>query len=174
MRTPEDTASSAAGAAARLKTDNPSVPFRGTIEASGLEHGLFSIREAGVLLQRIHFRAIMLGYEVYISATGEVGSDLPNPAATVQVAGRRVRLYAHKQGVRVAGMAVPVNAAAVLSGTTQIEINGFVLDYHDRTDVTLDGWPYLGDPSAWLEHPPDHRHRASSRSGSIQCRAAAQ
>lgn len=142
---PEDGASSASSAVVRPDSGDASVPFRGTAEASGLEHGLFSIREAGVLLQRVHFRAIMLGYEVYISATGEVGSDLPNPSATVQVVGRRVRLYAHERGVRVAGEGVQVNAAAVLSASTQIEINGIVLDYHDRSDVSLDGWPYLGE-----------------------------
>ncbi|HCH66696.1 MAG TPA: hypothetical protein DFR83_28090, partial [Deltaproteobacteria bacterium] len=77
----------------------PASAFRGTVEAAGLERGLFSIREAGVLLQRVHFRAIMLGYEVYIGASGDIGSDLPDPAATVQVVGRHVRIFAHIGGI---------------------------------------------------------------------------
>ncbi len=122
------------------------VPARpATVEAAGIGGGLVAVREAGVLLQRVHFRDFMVGYEVYISATGDIGSDLPNPAATVQVVGRRVRLFAHVRGVKVSGVGVPVNAAAVLGTSTQIDVNGVVLDYHDLSAVRLKGWPYLGE-----------------------------
>jgi len=117
----------------------------GTARAAGVEGGLVTVREAGVLLQRVHFRDVMLGYEVYISATGEVGSDLPDPAATVQVVGRHVRLFAHRPGVRVAEQEVPVHSAVVLGASTQLDIAGVVLDYHDRKEVCLRGWPYLGE-----------------------------
>jgi hypothetical protein len=115
------------------------------VVAAGLDEGLFSVRESGVLLQRVHFRAFMVGYEVYIGEAGDVGSDLRNPAATVQVVGRHVRIFAHIRGVCVAGVSVPVNAAAILGSSTQIDVNGVVLDYNDLSDVRIKGWPYLGE-----------------------------
>lgn len=145
----------------------PSVPA--TAEATGLSSGLVSVRESGVLLQRVHFRDFMLGYEVYISASGEIGSDLADPAATVQVVGRRVRLFAHVRGVRVSGVAVPVNAAAVLGASTQIDVNGVVLDYHDLSRVRLKGWPYLAEirrPGSNIHLTPGAVHRIGRDPGS--------
>ena len=141
-----DGSSGAVADAAAEEPEGAATPVMvGTAEAAGVEGGLVTVREAGVLLQRVHFRDVMLGYEVYISATGEVGSDLPDPAATVQVVGRHVRLFAHRPGVQVADQEVPVHSAVVLGASTRLNIAGVTLDYHDRKDVRLRGWPYLGE-----------------------------
>ena len=118
-----------------------------TAEAAGMVGELLKVREAGVLLQRVHFRDVMIGYEVYISAAGYIGSDLADPAATVQVLGRkgRVRLFAHQRGIRVAGMPVPVGAAAVLGSNVEIALGETVLEYRDLSGVRLKGWPYVGE-----------------------------
>ena len=118
-----------------------------TAEAAGMVGKLLRVREAGVLLQRVHFRDVMLGYEVFISASGDIGSELADPVATVQVLGHRgrVRLYAHTRGIRVAGMPVPIGAAAVLGSSVEIDVSGVVLEYCDLSNVRLKGWPYVGE-----------------------------
>ncbi len=133
-------------------SDRPSTPREGglspaTAEAAGVVGELLRVREAGVLLQKVHFRDVMVGYEVYISATGNVGSELEDPVATVQVfSGRgRVRLFAHIRGIKVSGMPVPVGAAVFLASNVDIELSGVVLKYNDLSGVQVNGFPYVGE-----------------------------
>ncbi len=128
-----------------VSSENAGAFLRSTAEAAGVSERFVTVREAGVLLQRVHFRDFMAGYEVYIGENGDIGSDLANPAATVQVVGKRVRLFAHVRGIRVGGMPVPVGAAAVLGSNVHIDLHGVSLDYRDLSGVRAQGWPYLGE-----------------------------
>lgn len=122
-----------------------STPMRRAVRAAGLDEPLYTLRELGVLLQRVHFRDIMRGYEVYIGAGGELATRMTAPAATVRVEGSRVRLVANRLGVEVAGLPVPPGAAAVLGGEEEISVGPHRFAWRDLRQVRMRGWPYLGE-----------------------------
>jgi hypothetical protein len=122
-----------------------SAPMRRAVRAAGLDEPLYTLRELGVLLQRVHFRDIMLGYEVYIGAGGELATRMAAPAATVRVEGTQVRLVANRLGVEVAGLPVPPRAAAVLGGEVEISVGPHRFAWRDLRQVRVRGWPYLGE-----------------------------
>jgi hypothetical protein len=122
-----------------------SAPMRRAVRAAGLDEPLYTLRELGVLLQRVHFRDIMRGYEVYIGAGGELATRMAAPAATVRVEGSRVRLVANQLGVEVAGLPVPPGAAAVLGGEEEISVGPHRFAWRDLRQVRMRGWPYLGE-----------------------------
>ena len=123
------------------------VPAPATAKATGMLADLVRVREAGVLLQRVHFRDVMSGYEVHVGANGDIGSELSEPAATVQVLARKggVRLFALVPGIRVGGVAIPVGAAVVLGASVDIVVGEVQLEYRDLSRVRLKGWPYLAE-----------------------------
>jgi hypothetical protein len=119
--------------------------MRRAVRAAGLDEPLYTLRELGVLLQRVHFRDIMRGYEVYIGAGGELATRMAAPAATVRVEGSRVRLVANQLGVEVAGLPVPPGAAAVLGGEEEISVGPHRFAWRDLRQVRMRGWPSLGE-----------------------------
>lgn len=116
-----------------------------TLAAAGMDLDLLSLRELGVLLQRVHFRDIMLGYEIYIGAGGEIGTRRDSPMATIQVIDDRVRLVANAMGVLLGAVPIPPGAAAVLGGESEIRVGDHRFAWRDLRAVRLRGWPYLGE-----------------------------
>jgi len=106
---------------------------------------IFTFQERGALLQRVHFSAFMLGYDVYLGSRGELGTHVEDPAATFQVRKRSVALVAHVEGVMVGGRMVPAGLEVPIEGDVRIEVAGQQLEYRDLRHVKIDGWPYVGE-----------------------------
>jgi hypothetical protein len=116
-----------------------------TIIPEAHKERIFTLQERGALLQRVHFGAFMLGYDVYVGSRGEVGTAVREPAATFQVRKRTVSLLASGDGVSVDGEAVPRGESRLIEGDAFIEVGGQRLDYRDLRSVEADGWPYVGE-----------------------------
>ncbi|MEN0064850.1 MAG: hypothetical protein AAGA48_22080 [Myxococcota bacterium] len=106
---------------------------------------IFTFQERGALLQRVHFSAFMLGYDVYLGSRGELGTHVEDPAATFQVRKRSVALVAHIDGVMVGGRTVPAGLEVPIEGDVRIEVAGQQLEYRDLRHCKVDGWPYVGE-----------------------------
>jgi hypothetical protein len=106
---------------------------------------IFTLQERGALLQKVHFSAFMLGYDVYLGRRGELGTHVEDPAATFQVRKRSVSLVAHIEGVKVGGRPVPADVEVPIEGDMRIEVAGQRLEYRDLRDQRVEGWPYVGE-----------------------------
>ncbi|MEZ4241801.1 MAG: hypothetical protein R3F59_37765, partial [Myxococcota bacterium] len=106
---------------------------------------IFTLQERGALLQKVHFSAFMLGYDVYLGTRGELGTHVESPAATFQVRKRAVSLVAHVDGVVVDGQMVPAGSEVPIEGNLKIEVAGQKLEYRDLRGTEADGWPYVGE-----------------------------
>ncbi|MEM6930584.1 MAG: hypothetical protein AAF602_26845, partial [Myxococcota bacterium] len=106
---------------------------------------IFTFQERGALLQRVHFSAFMLGYDVYLGSRGELGTHVEDPAATFQVRKRSVALVAHVEGVMVGGRTVPAGLEVPIEGDVRIEVAGQQLEYRDLRHIKIEGWPYVGE-----------------------------
>ncbi len=106
---------------------------------------IFTFQERGALLQRVHFSAFMLGYDVYLGSRGELGTHVEDPAATFQVRKRSVALVAHVEGVMVGGRTVPAGLEVPIEGDVRIEVAGQQLEYRDLRHIKVEGWPYVGE-----------------------------
>ncbi|MBX2800062.1 MAG: hypothetical protein KTR31_20460 [Myxococcales bacterium] len=106
---------------------------------------IFTLQERGALLQKVHFSAFMLGYDVYLGPRGELGTHVEDPAATFQVRKRSVSLVAHVDGVMVGGRPVPAGVEVPVDGDVKIEVAGQRLEYRDLRGLSVDGWPYVGE-----------------------------
>ncbi|MEQ1506646.1 MAG: hypothetical protein ABMB14_30745, partial [Myxococcota bacterium] len=106
---------------------------------------IFTLQERGALLQKVHFSAFMLGYDVYLGSRGELGTHVEDPAATFQVRKRSVSLVSHVDGVLVEGRSVAAGVEVPIEGDVRIEVAGQKLEYRDLRGLNLDGWPYVGE-----------------------------
>ncbi|MEQ1566419.1 MAG: hypothetical protein ABMA64_12330 [Myxococcota bacterium] len=106
---------------------------------------IFTLQERGALLQKVHFSAFMLGYDVYFGTRGELGTHVEDPAATFQVRKRAVSLVAHIDGVTIDGRSIAAGVEVPIEGDVKIEVAGHKLEYHDLRGLQLDGWPYVGE-----------------------------
>jgi hypothetical protein len=106
---------------------------------------IFTFQERGALLQKVHFSAFMLGYDVYLGPRGELGTHVEDPAATFQVRRRSVSIVAHVDGVQVAGRPVPTGVEIPIEGDVNIEVAGQKVEYQDLRGLQVDGWPYVGE-----------------------------
>lgn len=106
---------------------------------------IFTLQERGALLQKVHFSAFMLGYDVYLGSRGELGTHVEDPAATFQVRKRSVSLVAHVDGVLVEGRSIAAGVEVPIEGDVKIEVAGQKLEYKDQRGLQLDGWPYVGE-----------------------------
>ena len=116
-----------------------------TVVPVEVEERLLTLREQGVLLQRVHFGRFMDGYDVYIGRKGEVGTAIVDPALTLQVREDRVELLAHHGDVRVSGEAVPPGLSRRLRGDHRISVGARTIEYRDLSKVEAAGWPYLAE-----------------------------
>jgi len=106
---------------------------------------IFTLQERGALLQRVHFSAFMLGYDVYMGMRGELGTHVEDPAATFQIRKKSVALVAHVDGVLVGGRPVTPGQEVPIGGDLEIEVAGQTLEYRDLRGIKAEGWPYVGE-----------------------------
>jgi hypothetical protein len=106
---------------------------------------ILTLQERGALLQKVHFSAFMLGYDVYLGIRGELGTHVESPAATFQVRKRTVSLVSHVDGVVIDGRLIAAGVEVPIEGDVKIEVAGQKLEYHDLRTQQVDGWPYVGE-----------------------------
>ena len=114
-----------------------------TVVPAEVDAKLLTLRERGVLLQRVHFARFMTGYDVFVGPAGEVGTALEAPSATLQVRKRRVSVVAHVPGVTLDGGPLPPGRPIVLQGEQRLAVEGTELHLRDLSNVDLPHWPYL-------------------------------
>ncbi len=106
---------------------------------------IFTLQERGALLQKVHFSAFMLGYDVYMGTHGELGTVVDSVAATFQVRKRMVSLVAHVGDVAVDGTELAPGVEHPLDKDVIIEFSNQTLEYRDLRGLRVDGWPYVGE-----------------------------
>ncbi len=116
-----------------------------TIVPDAPSERIFTLQERGAMLQKVHFSAFMLGYDVYLGKRGELGTHVDDPAATFQVRKRSVSIVAHMDGVKVGGRPVPADVEVPIEGDMGIEFAGQRFEYRDLRWVKAEGWPYVGE-----------------------------
>ena len=118
--------------------------------------GLLSLRETGLLLQRVHFPQVMRGYDVYIAQDGSMTTSSSSPLAVIEVRGAQAALSSRSELVKVNGKLLPPNRAQVLTGQCEILVGDHRLIYRDLSEVEAAGWPYVGEirRSGWKSHLP--------------------
>ena len=116
-----------------------------TIIPDAVEERIFTLKERGALLQRVHFSVFMEGYDVFVSRSGQLGTSLAEHAAVFQVREDKVYFVARSERVLLAGRPVPPDKPVRLRGEIEIRIGNQLLEYRDLSAVAADGWPYLGE-----------------------------
>ena len=117
-----------------------------TIVPESVQERIFTLRERGALLQKVHFRKFMQGYDVYVASNGALSTALMDRAATFQVRKDQVSLVVHKPDVLVNGRAAKLEAPTPLYGPTTLQIGPHELQYNDLSAHKKEpGWPYLGE-----------------------------
>ena len=106
---------------------------------------IFTLQERGALLQKVHFSAFMLGYDVYLGSRGELGTVVESVAATFQVRKRMVFLVAHVEDVKVEGQELQIGEEHPLDRNVTIHFASQVLDYRDLRGQRIEGWPSVGE-----------------------------
>lgn len=106
---------------------------------------IFTLQERGALLQKVHFSAFMLGYDVYISEDGNLTTERTGHLAVLEVRKKAVRLRALGAGLEVGGQTLAVGQAVRLEGTCQFSLGGHDFTYRSLSHITADGWPYVGE-----------------------------
>jgi hypothetical protein len=116
-----------------------------TIVPDAVEERIFTLKERGALLQRVHFSVFMEGYDVYVSRSGQLGTSLPDAEAIFQVREDKVYFVARSERVLLAGRPAPADKPVRLRGEIEIRVGNQLLEYRDLSGVAADGWPYLGE-----------------------------
>lgn len=116
-----------------------------TIIPEAHQERIFTLQERGALLQKVHFGAFMLGYDVFLGRRGELGTVVDEVAATFQVRKRLVSLLANGAGVVVDGTIIPPGESMVIEGNARIQVGAQTLEYRDLRGVAAEGWPYVGE-----------------------------
>jgi hypothetical protein len=106
---------------------------------------IFTLQERGALLQKVHFSAFMLGYDVYLGSRGELGTVVESAAATFQVRKKKVFLVAHVEGVTVEGEMLEPGVQFPLDKNVTLQFGNQLLDYRDLRGLRIEGWPYVGE-----------------------------
>ncbi|MFT4624583.1 MAG: hypothetical protein ACI8PZ_003242, partial [Myxococcota bacterium] len=107
---------------------------------------IFTLQERGVLLQKVHFSAFMLGYDVFFGRRGELGTVVEDPAATFQVRRKTVSIVPHVSGVVMDGNELEQGKETVITGDARFEVAGQKLEYRDLSGwKSINGWPYVGE-----------------------------
>jgi hypothetical protein len=116
-----------------------------TIVPDAVEERIFTLKERGALLQRVHFSVFMEGYDVFVSRSGQLGTSLAEHAAVFQVREDKVFFVARGDRILLAGRPVPPDKPVRLRGEIEIRVGNQLLEYRDLSAVASDGWPYLGE-----------------------------
>lgn len=105
----------------------------------------FTLVEQGALLQRVHFRSVMVGYDVLVGRRGEVGNAVADPVARLRVDAAGVTLVVCASGVSVDGEPRAAGAQLPLTGDHELLVGATALSYRDLSAVQAEGWPYLAE-----------------------------
>lgn len=116
-----------------------------TILPDAPQERVFSLQERGALLQKVHFAEFMEGYDVYVGPRGELGTAIPNPAATFQVRKGEVALLAHIPGVTLDGRPVRPGIAHPIESDVTVKVGEEVFEYRNLRGLPIAGWPYVGE-----------------------------
>ncbi|MCP4809650.1 MAG: hypothetical protein GY884_30290 [Proteobacteria bacterium] len=117
-----------------------------TIVPESVQDRIFTLRERGALLQKVHFRKFMQGYDVYVDKTGALSTTAKTPAATFQVRAKSVQLVVHDPTVKVDARQVALDKPIPLKGSTRLQIGPHELQYNALSGhAAHPGWPYLGE-----------------------------
>lgn len=116
-----------------------------TVVPVDVDDRIATLRERGVLLQRVHFSRFMVGYDVYIGENGEVGTRMEQPAATVSVRRNRIGLTVHRPGLKLDRSPMRPGQTVELEGDHRIGLLDRELRFRDLRGVEADGWPYLAE-----------------------------
>jgi hypothetical protein len=118
--------------------------------------GLLSLRESGLLLQRVHFPQVMRGYDVYITEDGSLTTSASSPLAVIEVRGSQAALSSRSELVQLNEDLLPSGRSQALSGRCEIRVGDHRWVYRDLSDVEAPGWPYVGEirRSGWKSHLP--------------------
>ncbi len=104
---------------------------------------LLTLREHGVLLQRVHFARFMSGYDVFIGPGGEVGTALEAPSATLQVRQRAISVVSHVAEVCLDDRPLVPGRPMRLTADAVLTVGGTRLELIDLSNIALPQWPYL-------------------------------
>ncbi|MFT5584955.1 MAG: hypothetical protein ACI9VR_002543 [Cognaticolwellia sp.] len=117
-----------------------------TIVPESVQEQIFTLKERGALLQKVHFHKFMRGYDVYVSGNGNLTTRTMDRAATFQVRANQVSLVVHKPEVRVDGAATPLETPQPVRGNLSLQVGPHLLEYRDLSNIVQEpGWPYLGE-----------------------------
>lgn len=106
---------------------------------------IFTLQERGALLQRVHFRNFMQGYDVFLGTRGELGTQVEEKAATFQVRRREVTFIAHVNGVAIDGKPAVVGEPIEMDRDCAIDVLGERLEYRHLRGLKVEKWPYVGE-----------------------------
>jgi hypothetical protein len=105
---------------------------------------IFTLQERGALLQRVHFRNFMQGYDVFLGTRGELGTQVEEKAATFQVRRRDVTFIAHVDGVAIDGKTAGIGDPIIMDRDCDIEVLGEHLEYRHLRGLKVEKWQYVG------------------------------
>ncbi|MEL6345974.1 MAG: hypothetical protein AAFV53_22880 [Myxococcota bacterium] len=143
---PQEEVTAVSDAARINSTINSDVSSSKTVVPAEVSERILTLREQGALLQKVHFSRFMLGYDVYVGASGEVGTSIEEPLITLQVRRKQVMLVAHRSDLRLNGAPLAMDSAVLLEGDAELSLGGGqTLTYRDLRGGAVDGWPYVGE-----------------------------
>ena len=116
-----------------------------TLAAKDFGQKVLVLQESGLLLQKVHFKEFMDGYDVYIGRGCQLGCSLEDPAATVQVREDGVSLLSHSDNVYVMDEALSQGQRILLAGDVAIKVGEKSVEYVDLRIRKGGNWPYLGE-----------------------------
>ena len=116
-----------------------------TIIPDAVSERILTLRESGALLQKVHFSRFMLGYDVYIGRSGEVGTAISDPVATIQVRRRQINILTHFADINLNGIPIPPGTPMPIEGENEIDLGEQSILFSDLRGVPADGWPYVGE-----------------------------
>jgi hypothetical protein len=105
-----------------------------------------TLRETGVLLQKVHFARFMTGYNVYLRRDGTVSTYADNPLLTIEVRRRSVQVVPHEEGASLGSIPLAVGEPYALSGPGRVKVGGQTLNLADlQQHRGRTGWPYVAE-----------------------------
>ncbi|MCB9779528.1 MAG: hypothetical protein H6742_13275 [Alphaproteobacteria bacterium] len=116
-----------------------------TVIPAEVDERILTLRERGVLFQRVHFAKFMDGYDVYLGHEGEVGTTIRDRAGTFEIRGLDVTFVPHVDGITVDGRRAAPSQRIELVGRRMLEIGRQQLEFRDMRGTDAEGWPYLGE-----------------------------
>jgi len=123
----------------------PGMSLSKTIIPEAPSERIFTLQERGALLQRVHFKNFMQGYDVYLGSRGELGTVVEDKAATFQVRRRQINLVAHIEGIELDGAPLPVGAPVTLDKDHTITALGQPLNFRYLRGLKVEKWPYVAE-----------------------------